>query len=137
MPTARRTGAWSRPLALLGGTTAVVVLALLATDWILWSPEGVKPGFLTTFVSYDAAGAQQSVSNMAQLVAAALGIVVTVVSIVVQLAAMCMCRPMLGLRVERLWNLRASRHNPPPASPALCRRKRRGWVQRLTHQIHW
>ena len=72
------------PLLLLGGIALVVFLGLYLVDWALTQPK-VNP-FRLLF-RFDIDTLQNALGNMAQVVAAILGIVVTVVAIVVQLAA--------------------------------------------------
>ncbi len=73
-----------RPLALLGGAALVVFFGLYLVDWSLAGRPG-NP--LATLFRFDVDTMQNALGNMAQVVAAVLGIVITVVSIVVQLAA--------------------------------------------------
>jgi hypothetical protein len=72
------------PLLLLGGTAATVFLGFYFIDFF----TSGKPGnpFALLF-KFDIDTLQNALGNMAQTVAAVLGIVITVVSIVVQLAA--------------------------------------------------
>jgi hypothetical protein len=81
-PVSRRT--LVRPLLLLGGTAAAVFFGLYLVDWAVARPEGNPIALLFRF---DVDTMQNALGNMAQVVAAILGIVITVVSIVVQLAA--------------------------------------------------
>lgn len=85
----RRRLGWLRAVALLGGTAACAFLLPFVLDWALWRPEGgqIKPGLLHRFFAFDPDTAQNALGNLAQVIAAVLGIVITVVSIVVQLAA--------------------------------------------------
>jgi hypothetical protein len=80
---------WLRPVALLGGTAVVVFVLPFLLDWILWTPlQGAdKPDLVHRFFAFDPDTAQNALGNLAQVIAAVLGIVITVVSIVVQLAA--------------------------------------------------
>lgn len=89
MPSPARRLQWLLPLALLGGVAAVAFSGVYLVDWILWSPASAlaKPGPLTQFFGFDPDTAQNALGNLAQVIAAVLGIVITVVSIVVQLAA--------------------------------------------------
>ena len=84
------------PLAVLGAVAALRFGGLYLIDWFLWSPSPetlrelgrtTKPGFLHELFSFDPETAQNALGNLAQVIAAVLGIVITVVSIVVQLAA--------------------------------------------------
>src|SRR6476469_4413118 len=72
------------PLLLLGGIALVVFLGFYLIDWLILAP-GKNP--LVLLFSFDVDTLQNALGNMAQVVAAILGIVITVVSIVVQLAA--------------------------------------------------
>jgi hypothetical protein len=72
------------PLLLLGGTAATVFLGFYLLDWFSTHDSG-NP--FTTLFTFDIDTLQNALGNMAQTVAAVLGIVITVVSIVVQLAA--------------------------------------------------
>src|SRR5687767_1085004 len=72
------------PLVLLGGTALIIFLAFYLVDWFALSKQG-NP-FVKLF-SFDIDTMQNTLGSMAQTVAAVLGIVITVVSIVVQLAA--------------------------------------------------
>ena len=75
---------------------AVVLLGFYLVDYLAWSPgtEALrdlrlagKPSLLHELFTYDPDTAQNALGNLAQVIAAVLGIVITVVSIVVQLAA--------------------------------------------------
>ncbi|HEX8953949.1 MAG TPA: DUF2254 family protein, partial [Polyangia bacterium] len=72
------------PLLLLGGIAIAVFFGFYLIDWYL-----VKPGRnpIRVLLDFDVDTLQNALGNMAQVVAAILGIVITVVSIVVQLAA--------------------------------------------------
>src|SRR5690242_18744561 len=72
------------PLLLLGGIASAVFFGFYFIDWAI---GGVRGNALTHFLSFDVDTLQNALGNMAQTVAAVLGIVITVVSIVVQLAA--------------------------------------------------
>src|SRR6476469_2728116 len=72
------------PLLLLGGIALVVFLGFYLIDWLILAP-GKNP--LVLLFNFDVDTLQNALGNMAQVVAAILGIVITVVSIVVQLAA--------------------------------------------------
>ena len=76
--------AFARPLALLGGIALSVFFGLYLIDWVISGSAG-NP--LATLFRFDIDTMQNALGNMAQVVAAVLGIVITVVSIVVQLAA--------------------------------------------------
>src|SRR4051812_28937042 len=87
--TRKRRQLWLKPVGLLGGSAAVVFLLPFLLDWILWTPPGVqpKPNLVARFLYFDPDTAQNALGNLAQVITAVLGIVITVVSIVVQLAA--------------------------------------------------
>src|SRR5258708_316621 len=72
------------PLLLLGGIAITVFLGFYLIDWALVKP-GTNP--IRLLLNFDVDTLQNALGNMAQVVAAILGIVITVVSIVVQLAA--------------------------------------------------
>ncbi|HWE29844.1 MAG TPA: DUF2254 family protein [Polyangia bacterium] len=72
------------PLLLLGGIALTVFLGFYLIDWAVVKP-GVNP--IRLLLDFDVDTLQNALGNMAQVVAAILGIVITVVSIVVQLAA--------------------------------------------------
>ena len=72
------------PLLLLGGIAITVFLGFYLIDWAILKP-GVNP--IRLLFNFDVDTLQNALGNMAQVVAAILGIVITVVSIVVQLAA--------------------------------------------------
>jgi hypothetical protein len=72
------------PLLLLGGISLTVFLGFYLIDWATLRPNENPFRILFTF---DVDTLQNALGNMAQVVAAILGIVITVVSIVVQLAA--------------------------------------------------
>src|SRR5438105_4674755 len=72
------------PLLLLASTAAVVFFGFFLIDW---SRQMHKYGPLGTLISFDADTLENALGNLSQVLAAILGIVITVVSIVVQLAA--------------------------------------------------
>ncbi len=72
------------PLVILGSAAAVVFLGLYAIDY---RNAVTDKGFFSLLIAFDPETLQNALGNMAQTVAAVLGIVITVVSIVVQLAA--------------------------------------------------
>ncbi len=84
VPGAMRKRALATPLALLGGVALSVFFGLYLIDWAISGRHGDP--FVTLF-RFDVDTMQNALGNMAQVVAAVLGIVITVVSIVVQLAA--------------------------------------------------
>ncbi|HEX4462682.1 MAG TPA: DUF2254 family protein, partial [Polyangia bacterium] len=72
------------PLLFLGGIALIVFLGFYLIDWYLLKP---KENPFRILFDFDVDTLQNALGNMAQVVAAILGIVITVVSIVVQLAA--------------------------------------------------
>ena len=75
---------WFWPVALVGGAALLLFLGLFALDYSLQRPQ---KSLLRLIFTYDPETAQNALGNLAQVVVAVLGLVVTVVSIVVQLAA--------------------------------------------------
>lgn len=72
----------------LGGASAALLLSTFLYDWYAYRPEalrGLSP--LRLLLHYDIETLQNTLGNLAQTVAAVLGITITVVAIVVQLAA--------------------------------------------------
>lgn len=72
------------PLLILGGSSAVLFFGFFLLDWAIYHPKG---GPLDTLFNFDIDTLQNALGNLSQVLAAVLGIVITVVSIVVQLAA--------------------------------------------------
>jgi hypothetical protein len=72
------------PLLLLAATAATVFFGFFMIDWGL---SHAKHGPLATLLDFDADTLENALGNLSQVLAAVLGIVITVVSIVVQLAA--------------------------------------------------
>jgi hypothetical protein len=72
------------PLLLLGGIALTVFVGFYLVDWFVLK-RAVNP--IRLLFRFDVDTLQNALGNMAQVVAAILGIVITVVSIVVQLAA--------------------------------------------------
>src|SRR5437868_7509021 len=58
-------------------------------DWASWTPPNgaARPGPVALYLNFDPEATQNALGNLAQVITAILGIVITVVSIVVQLAA--------------------------------------------------
>jgi hypothetical protein len=73
------------PLLLLGGVSATLFIGFFMIDWGL--AHGPKLSPLATLLNFDVDTLQNTLGNLSQVLAAILGIVITVVSIVVQLAA--------------------------------------------------
>src|SRR5579871_3009982 len=84
MPVGTRKRTLLYPLTLLGGVSLAIVFGVWMLDFVLQKRPG-NP--LSDFFTFDVDTLQNALGNMAQVVAAILGIVITVVSIVVQLAA--------------------------------------------------
>ncbi|HEY3358154.1 MAG TPA: DUF2254 family protein [Polyangia bacterium] len=76
---------WLQPVALLTACAAAMFLIGYAIDFHF--ATAVKKGFFGTLFGYDTGTCQNALANLAQVIAAILGIVITVVSIIVQLAA--------------------------------------------------
>ena len=76
---------WLLPLAALTGIAAAVFLAGYLIDF--YATPGLKQGLAATLFGYDLGTCQNALANLAQVIAAILGIAITVVSIIVQLAA--------------------------------------------------
>jgi hypothetical protein len=72
------------PLVGLAGTAFVLFFGFYFIDWVV---GGLQGNMLVNLLTFDVDTLQNALGNMAQVVAAVLGIVITVVSIVVQLAA--------------------------------------------------
>jgi hypothetical protein len=72
------------PLLALAGVAALLFFGFFLIDW---STQVHKYGPLGTLLAFDADTLQNALGNLSQVLAAVLGIVITVVSIVVQLAA--------------------------------------------------
>ena len=72
------------PLLLLGSAAAVLFFGFFVIDW---ATQAHKYGPIGTLFAFDADTLQNALGNLSQVLAAILGIVITVVSIVVQLAA--------------------------------------------------
>ncbi|MSP59391.1 MAG: DUF2254 domain-containing protein [Myxococcales bacterium] len=85
--TEKRRQIWIYPIALLGASAAIIFVSFYLIDWWRWAPAFAKPSAFSLLFTYEAGTAQNALGNLAQVVTAVLGIVITVVSIVVQLAA--------------------------------------------------
>jgi hypothetical protein len=72
------------PLLLLGSVATVLFFGFFLVDW---STQMHKYGPIGTLMNFDADTLENALGNLSQVLAAILGIVITVVSIVVQLAA--------------------------------------------------
>src|ERR1051325_6478413 len=79
-----------RTVVLLAGFAAITFGALWLLDYFFLSPiptPGGGKGPISQLFHFDAETLQNALGNLAQVIAAVLGIAITVVSIVVQLAA--------------------------------------------------
>jgi hypothetical protein len=76
---------WLWPVALLTACAAALFLIGYAVDFHY--ATDVKRGLFGTLFAYDTGTCQNALANLAQVIAAILGIAITVVSIIVQLAA--------------------------------------------------
>jgi hypothetical protein len=72
------------PLLLLVGVASALFFGFFLLDWWVYKPAG---GPLDTLFHFDVDTLQNALGNLSQVLAAVLGIVITVVSIIVQLAA--------------------------------------------------
>ena len=77
---------WLYPLALLGGTAAAWFLLLLGLDYLL-TFTGNGRAFWIQLTGYSPSDVQQALGSLPEVVAAILGIAITVVSIVLQLSS--------------------------------------------------
>lgn len=77
---------WLRPVAVVGATAMTLFLGPYLLDYLLGG-EHLERGLLDMLFHYDPETVQNALGNLSQVVVAVLGIVITVVSIVVQLAA--------------------------------------------------
>ncbi|MBI5477607.1 MAG: DUF2254 domain-containing protein [Deltaproteobacteria bacterium] len=84
-PTSEKRRFWLLPVMALTGITAVLFLVGYVIDFRLAGTT--RHGLLGTLFRYDLPTCQNAIANLAQVVAAVLGIAITVVSIIVQLAA--------------------------------------------------
>ena len=85
---AHRRGTLLLPVLVLGGASAVLLFSTFLYDWYWYRPAEARGlGPLGLLVNYDVETLQNALGNLAQTVAAVLGITITVVAIVVQLAA--------------------------------------------------
>ena len=84
-PSTERRRFWLLPVMALTGITAVLFLAGYIIDYKL--AGNAKYGMFGTLFRYDLPTCQNALANLAQVITALLGIAITVVSIIVQLAA--------------------------------------------------
>ncbi len=79
---------WLFPVVLLSSSAFVVFSALYGADYFLFrQPVGVPDGPLSHYLRFDPSSITDAVSSLAGMTAAVFGIVITVVSIIVQLSA--------------------------------------------------
>src|SRR5687768_11490481 len=79
---------WLAPMALLTTLSLAVFAALYCADYTLYSPPGHHTaGFVDRYFTFSSDLIADAASALGAMIAAVLGIVVTVVSIVVQLSA--------------------------------------------------
>lgn len=79
---------WLGPFLVLGPATALVFLSAFVCDWYLYRPEHLRHlGPIDLLFNYDLETLQNALGNLASTVSAVMGVVITVVAIVVQLAA--------------------------------------------------
>jgi len=79
---------WVTPVVLLGVVTAGILFTTFLWDWNFNRPEELHTlGPVELLFNYDLETLQNALGNLAQTVAAVMGLVITVVAIVVQLAA--------------------------------------------------
>src|SRR5512137_1252165 len=76
---------WLMPMAILAALAGAVFFIGYVIDF--YSIHRIDRGLLSTLFGYDLATCQNALANLAQVIAAILGIAITVVSIIVQLAA--------------------------------------------------
>jgi hypothetical protein len=82
----RRRQIWLYPLVGLGSAAMIIFFGIFLLDW--HSLRAVtNPNPIAQLLTFDPDTAQNALGNLAQVIAAVLGIVITVVSIIVQLAA--------------------------------------------------
>lgn len=79
---------WLGPFLVLGPATAVLFLSAFCYDWYAHRPEHLRHlGPIDLLFNYDLETLQNALGNLASTVSAVMGVVITVVAIVVQLAA--------------------------------------------------
>lgn len=79
---------WLGPFLILGPATAVVFFSAFLADWYLYRPPHLQElGPIDLLFNYDLETLQNALGNLASTVSAVMGVVITVVAIVVQLAA--------------------------------------------------
>lgn len=78
---------WLFPIALMSCAALGIFWALYSSDYLLIRLDGPGQGPLGHYLRFDPASITDAVSSLAGMMAAVLGIVITVVSIIVQLSA--------------------------------------------------
>src|SRR5688572_13696807 len=80
---------WALPVLFLGGSALMIFWCLYSLDhWLGPAPEHVAPqNPFERYLNFDAEKITDAVSSLAGMIAAVFGIVITVVSIIVQLSA--------------------------------------------------
>ena len=79
---------WMTPILILGAATCLFLGSTFVYDWMVHRPAASRHlGPLGLLLNYDLETLQNALGNLAQTLAAVVGIVITVVAIVVQLAA--------------------------------------------------
>src|SRR5579883_1377110 len=77
---------WLLPVGMVGGVAMLLFFGLYLLDYLV-AGRALGEGTVKALFTYDPDTAENALGNLAQVVVAVLGIVITVVSIVVQLAA--------------------------------------------------
>jgi Predicted membrane protein (DUF2254) len=75
------------PIIALFSTPIILFFVIFLLDFYFWAPKGNNVGILSIFYKMSVDDARQVLGGMGEVIAAILGIVITVASIVVQLAA--------------------------------------------------
>ncbi len=78
---------WLMPVGVLAAISVVIFAALYALDYFVFTPPAERHGLLSNYFNFEPGLISDAVSQLAGMVAAVLGIVITVVSIIVQLSA--------------------------------------------------
>ncbi len=78
---------WLMPVAVLAVVSVVIFSTLYALDYYVFTPPTERHGLLSNYLNFEPGLISDAVSQLAGMVAAVLGIVITVVSIIVQLSA--------------------------------------------------
>ena len=78
---------WLMPVAVLAVISVVIFAVLYALDYYVFTPPVARHGLLSNYINFEPGLISDAVSQLAGMLAAVLGIVITVVSIIVQLSA--------------------------------------------------